>query len=180
LLQLYNDMPLKSSWIDTPLGQMQVVADDDALYLLEFGDQRNRERGLERLSEKARRPIVAGSSPPTQQIAAEMEGYFTGKIETFKTPLVPIGSPFQKRVWEELQKIPRGETRSYADIARAIGKPSAFRAVALANGANPFAIVVPCHRVINSNGSLGGYGGGLQRKQWLLQHERKVATIRKR
>jgi O-6-methylguanine DNA methyltransferase len=109
-------------------------------------------------------------------IMRELEAYFAGIIQEFKTPLFLfslIGSPFQKRVWEELQKIPRGETRSYAEIAKAIGKPSAFRAVALANGANQIAIVIPCHRVINSNGDLGGYGGGIKRKEWLLKHERK-------
>lgn len=168
-----NQAVLKASWIDTPLGPMLALADDKALYLLEFVDRRGLEKEIERLRKKTKLPIVPGKTNPTMQIEVELEKYFSGKILEFKTPLFLIGSPFQKRVWEELQKIPRGETRSYAEIAKAIGNPSAFRAVALANGANQFAIVIPCHRVINSNGNLGGYGGGLQRKEWLLNHERK-------
>ena len=97
--------------------------------------------------------------------------YFAGQLKAFTTPLAPTGTPFQKRVWEELQKIPHGETRSYAAIAAAIGRPTAFRAVAQANGANRIAIVIPCHRVINTSGALGGYSSGVERKQWLLQQE---------
>jgi len=168
-----NHKVLKASWIDTPLGPMLTVSDDEALYLLEFVDRRGLEKEIQRLRKKTKLPIIPGKPNPARQIEAELKGYFSGKIQEFKTPLFLIGSPFQKRVWEELQKIPRGETRSYAEIAKAIGKPSAFRAVALANGANQIAIVIPCHRVINSNGNLGGYGGGLKRKEWLLKHERK-------
>lgn len=164
---------LKASWIDTPLGHMLIVADDDVLYLCEFVDRRGLENEIERLRKKTKCPIIPRKPNPAKQIEAELEGYFSGKIQEFKTPLLPIGSSFQKRVWEELQKIPYGETRSYAEIAVAIGKPSAFRAAALANGANPFAVVIPCHRVINSNGNMGGYGGGIHRKEWLLKHERK-------
>jgi AraC family transcriptional regulator of adaptative response/methylated-DNA-[protein]-cysteine methyltransferase len=164
---------LKASWIDTPLGPMLAVADDVALYLVEFVDRRGLESEIKRLEKKTKLPIIPGKPAPAIQIAAELEAYFSGASREFKTPLFLIGSPFQKRVWEELQKIPYGETRGYAAIAAAIGKPSAFRAVALANGANQFAIVIPCHRVINSNGELGGYGGGIKRKEWLLKHERK-------
>jgi AraC family transcriptional regulator of adaptative response/methylated-DNA-[protein]-cysteine methyltransferase len=97
--------------------------------------------------------------------------YFSGVNHEFITPLALLGSPFQVQVWEELIRIPKGETRSYAQLASAIGRPSAYRAVARANGANQIAIVIPCHRVINSSGELGGYGGGIKRKQWLLDHE---------
>ncbi len=164
---------LKASWIDTPLGPMLTIADDQALYLIEFIDRRGLEKEIERLGKKTKFFIVPGKSNPIIQIEGEIEEYFSGKIREFKTPLFLLGSPFQKRVWEELQKIPSGETRSYAEIAKAIGKPSAFRAVALANSANQFAIVIPCHRVINSNGELGGYSGGIKRKEWLLNHERE-------
>lgn len=164
---------LKSSWIDTPLGPMLAIADDQALYLIEFVDRRGLEIEIERLKKRIKLPIVPGKSGPIKQIENELEKYFAGKIQEFQTPLFLLGSLFQKRVWEELKKIPRGETRSYAEIARTIGKPSAFRAVALANGANQFAIVIPCHRVINSNGDLGGYSGGIKRKEWLLKHEKK-------
>ncbi len=168
-----NCKTLKACWIDTPLGPMLAVADDEALCLLEFIDRRGLEKEIERLRKKTKLPIIPGKSNPTQQIEKELREYFAGINQEFKTPLLLLGSPFQKRVWEELQKIPSGETRSYAEIAKAIGKPSAFRAVALANGANQIAIVIPCHRVINSNGDLGGYGGGIKRKEWLLKHERK-------
>ena len=168
-----NHNALKASWIDTPLGPMLAIADDQALYLIEFVDRRGLEKEIEWLRKKTKLPIVPGKPNPIKQIENELERYFSDKIQEFKTPIFLLGSPFQKRVWEELQKIPRGETRSYAEIAKAIDKPSAFRAVALANGANQFAIVIPCHRVINSNGNLGGYGGGIKRKEWLLNHERK-------
>lgn len=164
---------LKASWIDTPLGPMLAVADDEALYLLEFIDRRGLEKEIERLRRKTKLPIISGKTKPVNQIEAELAGYFSGTLPIFQTPLILIGSQFQKRVWEELQKIPTGETRSYAEIAAAIGKPTAFRAVALANGANQFAIVIPCHRVINSDGALGGYGGGTKKKEWLLKHEKK-------
>ena len=152
---------------------MLAIADDEMLYLLEFVDRRGLEKEIERLRKKTNLPIIPGKTHAAKLIEAELEKYFSGQIHEFKTPLHLIGSPFQIMVWKELQKIPEGETRSYFEIAKAIGKPLAFRAVALANGANQFAIVIPCHRVINSNGELGGYGGGIKRKEWLLKHERK-------
>jgi AraC family transcriptional regulator of adaptative response/methylated-DNA-[protein]-cysteine methyltransferase len=103
-----------------------------------------------------------------------LDNYFAGKLKQFKTPIFWSGSVFQKIVWDALVRIPYGETRSYADVAASLGKPSAFRAVANANGANPLAIVVPCHRVINTDGGLGGYGGGLARKKWLIDHEKQL------
>lgn len=163
---------LKASWLDTPLGPMIAIADEQALYLLEFVDRRGLEREVERLRQKIKSPIIPGSTQPIGMIESELSQYFKGKLREFKTPLFFLGSPFQKCVWEELIKIPYGQTRSYLDLASAIGKPSAFRAVAQANGANQFAIIIPCHRVINTNGELGGYGGGLMRKKWLINHER--------
>ncbi len=163
---------LKVSWLDTQLGPMVAIADDHALYLLEFIDRRGLEREVERLRMKTKFAIVPGVTKPIQSIEKELKQYFNGKSFQFKTSLCLLGSPFQKQVWEELTKIPPGETRSYLEIAKAIGKPTAFRAVALANGANQLAIVIPCHRVINSNGELGGYGGGVTRKEWLINHER--------
>jgi AraC family transcriptional regulator, regulatory protein of adaptative response / methylated-DNA-[protein]-cysteine methyltransferase len=158
---------LKASYIDTPLGPMLAAADDKALFLLEFGDRRGWEK------KKTNRQVVPGKTEPIEQIEAELTGYFSGITREFRTPLCPMGSPFRKRVWEELQKISFGQTTSYGKIAAAIGKPAAFRAIALANGANRFAIVIPCHRVIYGNGGLGGYGGGLEKKEWLLKHEQK-------
>ena len=152
---------LKASWLDTKLGPMIAIADDEALYLLEFVDRRGLEREVERLRKRTKSAILPGTTDHIQSIEHELTQYFEGSLKEFKTPLHTLGSPFQTRVWEELQKIPYGETSSYAAIAVSIGKPTAFRAVANANGANQIAIVIPCHRVINSNGDLGGYGGGL-------------------
>ena len=168
---------LKASLIDTPLGTMLAVTDDEGLYLLEFVDRRGIEKEIARFSKKTNLSVVQCTSAPAKKIEAELKEYFSGKIQSFKTPLFLIGTPFQQSVWEELQKIPSGKTRSYAEIAKAIGKPTAFRAVALANGANRIAIVIPCHRVINSSGALGGYGGGIEKKEWSIEHEK--STYRK-
>jgi AraC family transcriptional regulator of adaptative response/methylated-DNA-[protein]-cysteine methyltransferase len=117
--------------------------------------------------------IVPGVTEPLRSIELELKNYFEGKLKIFTTPLFLLGSPFQQRVWKELLKIPYGTTRSYAAQATSMGEPKAIRAVANANGANQLAIVIPCHRIINTNGALGGYGGGIARKEWLLQHEVK-------
>lgn len=162
---------LKASWLDTRLGPMIAIASDTALYLLEFVDRRGLEREIQRLREKTRSAIIPGITAPIHSIEKELSLYFDGKLKAFKTPLCIEGSPFQQQVWDELKKIPVGATRSYLDIAKAVGRPAAFRAVAQANGANQFAIVIPCHRVINANGKLGGYGGGIVRKEWLINFE---------
>jgi AraC family transcriptional regulator, regulatory protein of adaptative response / methylated-DNA-[protein]-cysteine methyltransferase len=164
---------LKASWIDTPLGPMIAIADEHALYLLEFVDRRGLEREVERLRKKIKSAIIPGHTQPIESIENELKEYFEGTLIEFKTPLIFLGSSFQKNVWEELKKIPSGETRFYSEIATGIGQPTAFRAVANANGANQFAIIIPCHRVINTNGELGGYGGGLTRKKWLINHEKQ-------
>jgi AraC family transcriptional regulator, regulatory protein of adaptative response / methylated-DNA-[protein]-cysteine methyltransferase len=165
---------LKASWLDTKLGPMIAIADESALYLLEFVDRRGLEREIERLRQRTKSAIIPGTTPPILSIENELNFYFNGELREFKTPLYFLGSLFQKHVWDELQKIPFGETRSYSSIAGAIGNPSAFRAVANANGANQIAIVIPCHRVINTNGDLGGYGGGIVRKKWLITHEKQA------
>lgn len=164
---------LRASWLDTKLGPMIAIGDEEALYLLEFVDRRGLEREVEWLRKRTKSAILPGITDPIRSIETELNEYFEGKLHVFKTPLYLLGSLFQKRVWKELQKIPYGETRSYAQLAVVMGKPSACRAVANANGANQFAIVIPCHRVINSNGELGGYGGGLPRKKWLIHHEKQ-------
>ncbi|CAM3763707.1 trifunctional transcriptional activator/DNA repair protein Ada/methylated-DNA--[protein]-cysteine S-methyltransferase [Cohnella lubricantis] len=164
---------LKAAWLDTRLGPMIAIGDEDKLYLLEFVDRRGLEREVERLRKRTKAAIIPGETKPIHSIEKELAQYFDGKLTEFSTPLYLMGSPFQQSVWEQLRQIPPGETRSYADIAGALGKPTAFRAVAQANGANQLAIVIPCHRVINSDGGLGGYGGGLVRKEWLLTHERQ-------
>jgi AraC family transcriptional regulator of adaptative response/methylated-DNA-[protein]-cysteine methyltransferase len=152
---------LKTSQLETILGPMIAMADEKALYLLEFLDRRGLERRIERLCASTKAVIIPGSTDPILSIEREISSYFAGNLKEFQTPMHFIGSDFQKSVWQELVKIPYGETRSYTDQARAIGKESACRAVANANGANQIAIIIPCHRIINNNGDLGGYGGGL-------------------
>lgn len=164
---------LKASWLDSPLGPILAISDDSALYLLEFVERRGLEREVEKLRIRTKSTIVPGSTDAIVLIEKELRSYFEGALKIFKTPIHLFGSPFQRQVWETLLKIPYGETRSYGDQARIMKKPSAFRAVANANGANQIAIVIPCHRIINSNGDLGGYGGGLLRKKWLIHHEER-------
>ncbi|HWC77157.1 MAG TPA: methylated-DNA--[protein]-cysteine S-methyltransferase, partial [Blastocatellia bacterium] len=108
---------------------------------------------------------------PLREVSAQLKSYFNGKLREFDLPLLPRGTPFQLEVWKALRGIPFGETISYAELARRIGKPSAMRAVGAANGQNPISIVIPCHRVIGSDGSLTGYGGGMERKAYLLALE---------
>jgi AraC family transcriptional regulator of adaptative response/methylated-DNA-[protein]-cysteine methyltransferase len=158
--------------IETPLGAMLALADDEGLRLLEFLDQATIERKVRTLGETLDRAVIHADHRHLDLVADQLEGYFAGKRLTFDIPLAAVGSPWQLRVWEGLRAIPPGETRSYAGLARAIGHPTASRAVGLANSRNPIAIVVPCHRVIRSDGALCGYAGGPWRKQWLLDHER--------
>ena len=161
----------KASWLDTKLGPMIAIADEAGLYLLEFIERCGLEREVKRLRLRTNAAIIPGITDPIKSITLELESYFDGQLKVFKTPLNLLGSPFQRSVWEELMRIPYGNTRSYMAQASSIGKNRAYRAVANANGANQLAIIIPCHRIINSNGGLGGYGGGIARKKWLLEHE---------
>lgn len=165
------DKHLKSSWIVTKLGPMIAVSDDNGLYLLEFFERRALKREIENLRITTKSEIIPGITDPIKSIEYELNHYFEGNLKEFKTPIHILGTPFQQQVWRELISIPYGHTRSYGAQAHAIGKPTAYRAVANANGQNQIAIVIPCHRIINSNGNLGGYGGGINRKQWLINHE---------
>lgn len=163
---------LLAQWLDTPLGPMISFVSDQGLYLLEFVDRRGLEREVERLRHKLKATIIPGENPISAQLKQELEQYFSGTKAEFKTPLILLGTPFQHSVWQALSNIPIGETCSYSDIAESIDAPKAYRAVARANGANQVAIIIPCHRVININGEIGGYGGGIRRKQWLINHEK--------
>ena len=116
-------------------------------------------------------PAEPNPSPLTQEAVAQLSAYFAGRRRNFDLPLAPRGTPFQTTVWAQLQLIPFGETCAYGDIARRLDNPKAVRAVGAANGRNPIAVIIPCHRVIGNNGTLTGYAGGLDRKAWLLQHE---------
>lgn len=163
---------LKTSPIDTPLGSMIAIASDDALYLLDFIDQSKLTRKSDRLQQQLDRTIIQGSNAILISIEKELKAWFSGELQVFNTPLALIGTAFQRQAWDALCRIPYGETRSYRQQAESIDKPSAYRAVANANGANRFPIVIPCHRIINTNGSPGGYTSGVSRKQWLIQHEK--------
>jgi AraC family transcriptional regulator of adaptative response/methylated-DNA-[protein]-cysteine methyltransferase len=171
---------LQAEWIDTPLGVMLALADQDGLHLLEFVDRRGLEREVEWLRRRLGAAVVPGANPHLKRIAEELKRYFDGAAADFTAPLVLAGSAFERSVWELLLTIPPGETQSYARLADLAGRPGAARAVGRANGRNRLAIVVPCHRLIRSDGALSGYGGGLWRKKWLLEHERKITRPNER
>jgi len=156
----------------TPLGPMFACASDQGLCLLEFTDRRMLETEFKDLTKRFNAIILPGKNTHLNQVQIEIQEYFNGSRKHFTIPLDTPGTEFQKTVWTELMNIPYGETRSYKEQAIAIGNKNAIRAVASANGHNKVAILIPCHRVIGSDGSLVGYGGGLHRKKWLLEFER--------
>jgi O-6-methylguanine DNA methyltransferase len=164
--------------ISTPVGDMFALASDAALCALEFGALTRRER----LQARLRRwfpphEIEDGDSPIIDATRRWLDAYFAGtSADARGIPLAMHGGEFEQRVWNALLNIPPGGTRSYGSIARELGQEGAARAVGLANGANPIAIIVPCHRVVGSNGTLTGYGGGLDKKSWLLKHETRWST----
>jgi AraC family transcriptional regulator of adaptative response/methylated-DNA-[protein]-cysteine methyltransferase len=160
------------SWIPSPLGPLIAGATSDGLCLLEFTDRRMIEAQLATVQKRFGVPVIPGSNKHLKTLERELAGYFEGKVKKFSMPLVYPGTDFQQRVWNGLLQIPYGETCSYQDLARVVGDEKAVRAVGTANGLNRIAIVIPCHRVINKGGKLGGYGGGLRRKQFLLDLER--------
>jgi len=160
----------------TPLGPMLVGVTDDALCLLEFVDRRMLPTQVARLRRRLGAVFVPGRNDVTDRLEQELGRYFEGEITDFETPVVLCGTDFQRAVWEALRTIPTGEIRSYAEIAAQVGQPAAVRAVGRANGANALAIVVPCHRVVGADGRLVGYGGGLWRKQRLIDLERSATA----
>lgn len=170
---------LRADWFETRLGVMIAVSDQRHLYLLEFAERRALGAELKRLHAFAKGSLGFGRFAPTDQIEAEMAAFLDLRCDRFETPLAPLGTPFTQAVWRALREIPVGETRSYSDVARSMGRPEATRAVARANGANPVAIAIPCHRVLGADGALTGYGGGLWRKQALIELERGFAAQRK-
>jgi O-6-methylguanine DNA methyltransferase len=157
--------------LDSPLGPLVAGATDDGICLLKFAGPRY---DAAKLSKRYKAAVVPGRHPYLNRLRDELADYFAGQLSAFTVPIVVRGTQFQETVWNELLRIPFGETRSYADIARAIGAASASRAVGNANGQNCVAILIPCHRVIASGGKIGGYGGGLDRKQFLLDIERRT------
>jgi AraC family transcriptional regulator, regulatory protein of adaptative response / methylated-DNA-[protein]-cysteine methyltransferase len=163
-------------WIDTPLGLMLAVAGEDELHMLEFVERKSLRGNLERYRAHFNAAILPGRSAALDSIRRDVASYFAGDSLEFSTPIARAGTPFQQAAWEELRRIPPGTTRSYSEIAARIGRPKAVRAVAAANANNRCAIILPCHRVIGADGTLTGYAAGLWRKQWLLDHERRVAS----
>lgn len=169
-----SDAPVVVRLIDSPVGALAAAATDEGLAFLEFASNDRLERqvgGLWRRFGATR----SGEHQVIDQTATEIREYFAGNRHQFEVPLVIRGTPFQERVWRELSRIPYGETRSYADLAEALGIRNGQRAVGLANGMNRLAIIVPCHRVIERAGGLRGYGGGLWRKKHLLDLEARSA-----
>jgi methylated-DNA-[protein]-cysteine S-methyltransferase len=159
-MDTHTDIPTDMAAFDTPVGIVEIGVRDGALVSLEF--------------------VESSHAPPDEPsgIAARVRAYFEGDLDALDDLPVRFerGTPFQREVWEALRTIPLGETISYAELARRVGRPGAYRAVGAANGQNPVGVVVPCHRVIAADGTLGGYGGGLDRKRWLLAHEGASAS----
>ena len=158
--------------IVSPLGPMLVGATSDGVCLLDFVDRRMLQSQVERIRSRLRAVFVPGTNALIQKLERDLEAYFSGSLRNFDTPLKLCGTDFQRSVWGALSEIPYGQMRTYAEIAQTVGRPGAVRAVGSANGANALAIVVPCHRVVGSDGKLIGYGGGLWRKKRLLDLER--------
>lgn len=165
---------LSASWIKTPIEQMIVVSSQSRIHLLEFANSKHLQRKLKYIERVAKTIINQSVTKPIISIKNELQEYFDGALREFNTPIAPFGTNFQNIVWKELMHVPYGKTRSYKELANNINMKTAYRAVALANSANNIAIVIPCHRIINNNGNLGGYSGGIQNKQWLLNHEQKT------
>jgi AraC family transcriptional regulator, regulatory protein of adaptative response / methylated-DNA-[protein]-cysteine methyltransferase len=172
-IAVMNTMPpvIVVSWLESPLGPLVAAANDRGLCLLEFTDRQILETQFLTLRRVFSCAIVPGRNEHLNLLQKELEQYFAGHLQKFSVPLVYPGTSFQERVWNELLRIPYGQTRSYENLALRIASAGAQRAVGHANGQNRIAIVIPCHRVVNKDGKLGGYGGGLWRKQHLLDLE---------
>lgn len=166
---------VKVTLIPSPVGPLLIGVHEKAIRFLYFTQMERLAEQVMRLQQHGGKPFRNAIHPLHEQLEAELEEYFAGKRQRFSLPMKPVGTSFQMKVWKGLQKIPYGQTWSYEQLAIEIGQPTASRAVGLANGANPLSILIPCHRVVNKNGQLGGYGGGLWRKQILLDVEKPKA-----
>jgi AraC family transcriptional regulator of adaptative response/methylated-DNA-[protein]-cysteine methyltransferase len=166
-------MQLLTKHIDTPLGKMMICASDEGVCIFDFAFRRMMPSIMARVKKALGAEMEEGDHPYMETLTSQLNEYFSGERKEFNLPLHFLGSAFQLKVWEGLQQIPYGQTRSYKSQSIYLGDEKAIRAVARANGENGLAIIVPCHRVIGEDGSLTGYAGGLRAKQWLLDHERK-------
>ncbi len=158
-------MAARERWMESPIGRLRLVAEDGALVGV-FMEGHGRST--------VRAAVLGVGEPVLEEAARQLAAWFAGERTSFDLPLRPEGTPFQSAVWKALREIPYGETRSYREIAAGLEQPKAMRAVGAANGRNPISIIVPCHRVIGASGALTGYAGGVERKRWLLGHEREV------
>ena len=157
--------------MESPVGPLTLGATPDGVCLVSFDDHR---AALDRLQRHFQCDVIPGHHPHLDLLQRALSDYFAGRLTSFRVPVVYSGNSFQNRVWEQLRGIPYGETCSYEKLAQKVGRPRAARAVGNANGLNRVCILIPCHRVIRKDGTLGGYGGGLWRKEWLLRLERRV------
>ncbi len=171
--QMDVSSPVSMIRIETPIGQMIACATEERICLLEFSDRRMIEKQLDRVRKYVSETIISGDNYVLQSLSSELDAYFSGSLVAFETPINVRGTPFQERVWNALLEVPYGTTMAYGELAERLGDPLAVRAVARANGDNRIAILIPCHRIIGANGKLTGYGGGLWRKQRLLDVEKR-------
>lgn len=171
-MKLFKEQTMTLSWcvIDSPVGPLLLADDNGGLSRVHFDGDRD---------SSSLPPEQRCETPLLREARQQIDAYFAGRLKGFDLPLSPTGTAFQMNVWRALIDIPYGETISYAELARRVDSPRAFRAVGSANGSNPIALIIPCHRVIATGGGLGGYGGGLDRKRWLLALEgaRAVAAV---
>jgi AraC family transcriptional regulator of adaptative response/methylated-DNA-[protein]-cysteine methyltransferase len=175
-----NVQTLQMKWLTSPLGPILAIAGEKGIVLCDFMDRRSIESAIARLRKRFEMnehpaTISPGENRHLEKLERELKEYFAGRLKNFTVPVAPAGTGFEQRAWEYLKTIPYAETRSYGQQAKALKAPGASRAVGRANGMNYIAIVIPCHRVIGADGKLTGYGGGVARKKWLLDHEQRFA-----
>jgi AraC family transcriptional regulator of adaptative response/methylated-DNA-[protein]-cysteine methyltransferase len=168
-------MKIYAQFIKTPIGLMYAGCTDDAICLFDFVTRQHAAKAINRIKTLLQAPMETENHPLLSELERQVAAYFAGTLQLFDLPLHPVGTPFQQEVWHTLQTIPYGTTITYKQQALRMGNEKLIRAMAHANGANTLAILIPCHRVIGSSGSLIGYAGGLHLKKWLLQHEHQYA-----
>lgn len=165
------------SYFDSPVWRLTIWVFENTLCLLTFDVPKRKDQEIQEIVKHFEAEIRHENHPIFDETVRELHEYFTWKRKEFDIPLLTFGTPFQKKSWETLQKIPYGTTLSYKQEAEKVGSPKAVRAVGSANGKNRIGIIIPCHRVIGNDGGLGGFGGGLEAKKWLLEHEKRILSV---